>query len=509
MSPQTGQHLQANGDSRAARNIGTFKRTYKACHACRVSARTKRMYFSNTSVNKACKDRKSRHQNASRSEETPLSQGFGRPDAASLTDALQDEVVQTVVASSSDAVGLLFGAAGSLDSEGSDEMENQDANDVDAGQSIAGNILCPRLNIPERFLPDILDLWNQHRFVRQGWFTALEAAAYVNAFFTQISPLSPVMDSSYADPANHRRLILQEPLLCCTVLMISSRYHYPSGPGGSVRADYIHGRVWRHIEHLVQRITFGSEKYSIAKSRTLGSIQALLLITDWHPRSLHFPPENDGWDASLAPAVDDSFSPQGCTTEGSKRWREDVFEPAKRSDRLSWMLVGLATTLAHELGVFKPTDDNDSTDTIAMRGSKLRTRRLLYLYATQLSLRLGCTSIYPQEVLQDLAPTSAPNDHTLDQAHRDGEILLSKWIDITRLLTTVVDMFFASRSATMQMLRSTRYVSLVNHFQPLLNSWYNDYTQMTCPCKLKTPTKCAQQAKCFQQYMNQLEKSCL
>lgn len=304
------------------------------------------------------------------------------------------------------------------------------------------------------------------------------------SFFTHISPLSPVMDSSYADPANYRRLVLEEPLLCCTILMISSRYYSPSGIGGSVRADYIHGRVWRHIEHLVQRITFGSEKYSIAKSRTLASIQALLLITDWHPRSLHFPPENDGWDASLASAVDDSFSPQGCHTEGSKRWREDVFEPAKRSDRLSWMLVGLATTLAHELGVFEPIDDDNSTDTSAVRTSKLRIRRLLYLYATQLSLRLGCTSIYPQEALQDLAHRSVADADTLNEAHCDGDILLFKWIDITRLLMTVADMFFVTPSVTMRMIRSTRYVGLVNHFQPLLNSWYNDYTQMTRPSKL-------------------------
>lgn len=120
-------------------------------------------------------------QNASRSGETPPSQDLGRPEATPLTDALQDQVVQTVVASSSDAVGLLFGAAGSSDSESSDELGNKDDNDVAAGQSTIDNILCPRLNVHEPVSPDILDLWNQHRFVRQGWFTALEAAAYVNA----------------------------------------------------------------------------------------------------------------------------------------------------------------------------------------------------------------------------------------------------------------------------------------------------------------------------------------
>jgi hypothetical protein len=264
--------------------------------------------------------------------------------------------------------------------------------------------------------------------------------------------------------------------------MISSRFHRPPGRGGTVRGDYIHARVWRHIEHLVQRITFGSEKYSIAKSRTLGSVQALLLITEWHPRSLHFPPENDGWDASLAPAVDDTFTSQARTTEASRRWREDVFEPAKRSDRLSWMLVGLATTLAHELGVFKSDDEECSTEPVAARISKLHIRRLLYLYGTQLSLRLGCTSIFPQGATLETVHMPAPGSLTSPQ--NEKELLLSKWIDITKLLATVADIFFASKAATRQILRGTRYINLIDHMQPLLDSWYKDYSQMSCPSKL-------------------------
>lgn len=310
-----------------------------------------------------------------------------------------------------------------------------------------------------------------------------ESLTKPDSFFAKLSPLSPVMDSLYPDAASHRQLILEEPLLSCTILMISSRYFHPAGPGGAVRADFIHTRVWRHIEHLVQRITFGSEKYSIAKSRTLGSIQALLMIIEWHPRSLHFPPENDGWDASLAPAVDDSFTPQERNTDASKRWREDVFEPAKRSDRLSWMLVGLATTLAHELGVFKPTDDLDSTGFVTEGSPKLRIRRLLYLYGTQLSLRLGCTNIFPQEALQDVTQTLSPPHSMIVQQYRDREMMLLKWIEITRLMTTVADMFFPSKSVTKQILRSARYVTLVNHFQPLLDAWHKGYTQMACQSK--------------------------
>jgi hypothetical protein len=261
--------------------------------------------------------------------------------------------------------------------------------------------------------------------------------------------------------------------------MISSRHYRPPGPGGAVRADYIHGRLWRHIEHLVQRITFGSEKYSIAKTRTLGSILALLLITEWHPRTLHFPPEYDGWDASLVPSVDDSYTPEASNTEANRRWREDVFEPAKRSDRLSWTLVGLATTLAHELGVFSISEQPERLGSATTHPSRLLIRRLLYLYTTQLSLRLGCTSLFPQESLQHIAPPSIQAASQSAYSHV-GDLILSKWIDITKLLATAAEVLFPNRTAAQEMLRSTRHLSMIDHFRPLLDAWYKSYLEISC-----------------------------
>lgn len=285
-------------------------------------------------------------------------------------------------------------------------------------------------------------------------------------------------DFFYADHDTHKRLILDEPLLCCTILMISSRHLPAHGRAGKTRSSFIHARLWRHIEHLVLRITFGTEKYSSAKSRTLGSIQALLLIVEWHSRLLHFPPEHDGWDAGLAPTVDDSFQPQDRTSETARRWREDVFEPAKRSDRLSWTLVGLAITLAHELGVFDPQhgDIREGLPETATSKTKVRIKRLLYLYSQQLALRLGCPNMFPQGDHSVLQPTVEAACDNLDQAIKDREILLAKWIDVTKLLTTATQLFFSSKTTIKSMLRSNQYISLLEHFQPLLNRWHEDFS---------------------------------
>lgn len=258
--------------------------------------------------------------------------------------------------------------------------------------------------------------------------------------------------------------------------MVASRYHVPSRDGGRARSDFVHNRLWRHIEHLIQRITFGAEKYSVAKTRTIGSIQALLLIIEWHPRSLHFPPENDGWDASLAPTFDDNYQQQHLDSQASKRWREDVFEPAKRSDRMSWMLVGVATTLAHELGVFNHDELSDNSN---RQKEWLRVRRLLFIYTSQLSLRLGCTSIFPHGSQQNIAHVHKPGIE--QQATEDRELLVTKWIEITKLMTTANEMLFANRAATQQMFKSSRYVSLLEHFEPLLRRWHTDFQDLSCP----------------------------
>lgn len=266
--------------------------------------------------------------------------------------------------------------------------------------------------------------------------------------------------------------------------MIASRHLPAPGPAGATRSAFIHSRLWKHIEHLVQRITFGSEKYSSAKSRAFSSLHALLLIIEWHPRGLHFPPENDGWDAGLAATMVDNGQPQDRKSEASRRWREDVFEPAKRSDRLSWMLVGLAITLAHELGVFDAVDyDAELSAQKSLNDTKSRIRRLLYLYSHQLSLRLGCPNMFPQGDHLIFRPHSAITLSHLDQPNNDRELLLSKWIEITKLLATATQMFFPSKSVTKTMLRSYRYVALVEHFQPLLAHWHGDFAAASLSCE--------------------------
>lgn len=301
-----------------------------------------------------------------------------------------------------------------------------------------------------------------------------------------MSPLSPILTNFYSDHRNHHWLVSRDPVLCCTILMISSRYHVLPGAGGESRNFFIHHRLWQHCQQLVMRLTFGQEKSSMSKVRSIGTIEALLLMSEWHPRSLHFPPEIDGWDSDLissAPEPGQSSDHESSTS--ANKWLEDMIEPARRSDQMSWMLLGSALSLAHELGVFEAEDkelDNSgyegfiSSDQLKHR--RQRVQRLLYVYINQLAWRIGCMSLMPQSL--NHAILGGQKNRELSRSGDEWLTLMDSWMDLTKLAKSVTDLFFPSVEFARQQLHSGRYIGLLDHFRPLLTQWKERYLQPEC-----------------------------
>jgi hypothetical protein len=327
-----------------------------------------------------------------------------------------------------------------------------------------------KLSTPDN---ETLDWWDKSRFVRMGWLTGQEAATYLDLFYEHIAPYAPVMTDTFRNHNKHRHLITSEPMLLTTMLMISSRFFTLPGPGGVSRSHFIHQRFWSYCELLIRRVMFGQEKHATAKVRIVGTIESLILIADWHPRALHFPPETEGWDGEL---ISDTYDRHNRLQQQGEapliRWREDVFEPARRSDRMSWMLLGAATNLAYELGVFTdnanpPSAPNGSEDRWE------RVRRLLYIYVTQLSVRLGFASILPQNISFH---ATAPSPIVLSTANADyREGFISSWVELVQLAKTASAMFFQSSAFTKQQLLSGHYATLLNHFAPSLLRWHDSF----------------------------------
>lgn len=273
---------------------------------------------------------------------------------------------------------------------------------------------------------DALQPWSNLRFVRTGLFTAEEAIDLVNYFHAYLAPFTPISSSSFQDPSMHTRLLENEPILATTILMLASRYMKLSGPGAISRSFMVHERLWQHLQGMISRMIFGQEQFtgginesglsseaavfpnsesalagsSFGSLRTLGTCEALLLLSEWHPRSLHVPAGDDG-DSII---VKDDIKRTRASTAGiGGRIRIDWLEPVWRSDRMCWSMLGNALALAVELGIF---DEYDNT-TIGARESRrdiwncpsssqraYRVQHLLWVYLTQTSGRLGMESYF-------------------------------------------------------------------------------------------------------------------
>ncbi|KAL5356829.1 hypothetical protein BJX96DRAFT_162703 [Aspergillus floccosus] len=283
-----------------------------------------------------------------------------------------------------------------------------------------------------------------------------------------MAPYTPIITDFYSHHTNHYWLITQEPTLCCVILLISSRHNVLSNAGGSSREQSIHNRLWQHCQHLILRIMLGQEKLSKAKTRHIGSIEALMLLAEWYPRALHFPPENDGWDSDLILAVPDERDPPLPMEERvtlRERWREDVIEPARRADRMAWMVLSSALALSYELGIFRsiPESGIPTKNTALGTGKsapqtasgpdaelylehlerrKKRLPPLLFVFVNQLSSRIGCTS--PMAV--DLGVESWERLINSDE-NREWVTFMASWVELTRLTMGVINQYFPMASS--------------------------------------------------------------
>ena len=110
---------------------------------------------------------------------------------------------------------------------------------------------------------------------------------------------------------------------------------------------------------------------------------------------MHFPPGDDG-DDILAPLDADMETLLRSDNDASRANSagQSTFinwtEPALRSDRMCWSLIGAAHTLAYELGLFGSFADTSSID--LERSQRLED--ILYIYLSQTSGRLGLSSLF-------------------------------------------------------------------------------------------------------------------
>ncbi|RAH65768.1 Zn(II)2Cys6 transcription factor domain-containing protein [Aspergillus aculeatinus CBS 121060] len=361
-------------------------------------------------------------------------------------------------------------------------------------------------NAPDPGFVDAVRAWSRLRFVRAGWLSVEEAMAYVAYYYEHLAPLSPIVIPDFSHPSTHRSLLTDEPVLAVAILTTASRHMKPKGDGAYTRAFYIHDRLWSYLRGMIERLFWGQEKFDnngmgISRPRSfdlaptsakvnhkgnlrsLGTIEALLVLTDWHPRNLHFPPGDDEnalldldahtqsrYERELETDAENTANRAPNNAAEGRLAFQKWLEPAWRSDRMAWMLLSTAQALAFELGVFDQKNDaKAAVESLSEQTRKRRLRRLILVYITQSSGRLGIPSMLPlPQWTSDIQPTPVTgakgSDTIVDRMH-------DCWIGISKIMYQSNQLLFASNEQTSELIRSGRYRDQIDRFQPFLREW--------------------------------------
>ncbi|KAM5430404.1 zinc finger transcriptional activator [Microsporum canis] len=354
--------------------------------------------------------------------------------------------------------------------------------------------------------------WSRLRFIRAGWFSVDEAMSYIEYYYEHLAPLTPIVLKNYSSPSTHLTLLTEEPVLTVTMLTIASRHMKLSGNGANSRAYSIHEKLWSYLRGMIERLFWGQEKFGDCggasaprqfdasnplsaghgqrgggQLRSIGTVEALLLLTDWHPRALHFPPgddENTLLDVDpqqlnyFDGEGDDHFHDhpgkgQGSPGEGRLAFYKWL-EPVWRSDRMSWMLLSTAQALAFELGIFDQKNDlRASTETSCEIARKRRLRRLILVYVSQSSGRLGIPSMLPlPQWNQNTEPPRVEDMHS-PNFHEDYMIDMMQdcWMDISKIMYNSNQVLFLSKELTTNLIKSGQYRDRIDEFTPSLRDF--------------------------------------
>lgn len=304
------------------------------------------------------------------------------------------------------------------------------------------------------------------------------------------------------------------------------------GPGGHCRSHAIHEQLWTYLRSMVERVVWGQEAFGggfcgsgtdDAQSsntapwrglrrgslRTLGTIESLMILTEWHPRALHFPP-NEAIDELLLPSYDsrDNLVDEDGNQRppfGGKRI-ESWLEPAWRSDRMCWMLLSTGMGLAYELGVFDEIEEMLAAGSItrpeyeeeSYRLRAYRIKRLLLIYLSQLAGRLSWTNMVPENLRGDpiiarkkpyinegttpgTNPSSMSNTFNYIPDLELDDQIIHCWAGISHAMHLGNEKLFRSRKHTTNLIQSGKYTTELKNFQPILSKWKSEFERYRLP----------------------------
>lgn len=349
---------------------------------------------------------------------------------------------------------------------------------------------------------ELLDLWSRHKYVKEKWLTAQEAKDYIDYFYKWLVPMIPLSIENMQDPATLERMLRDEGFLVLTVLTIVSRYMTLKGYGGYTRSIHIHMNFWKDIEGRLEAL-FLSPRYSqqtssidpaydpVTRYYCLGTIEAVLLLIEWHPRAVHFPAVISHAPL-LAPAEEREAESDEEEPGTNKHWKKLLLS----TDHKCWAYMKLALAIGEDSSLFQWSEEEITAyltsapfphRTVFLRCQRIR--RLLYVHVSLLTARVNKTPHVPENWNTHLYPDSFVaraydqlTDNTAHQGYIDAvarqelrdEMVSWFWCRLADMTNAARQALYYTPKHTDELIKMNIHLQTMQAFERDLSCWSRD-----------------------------------
>jgi hypothetical protein len=144
------------------------------------------------------------------------------------------------------------------------------------------------------------------------------------------------------------------------------------------------------------------------------------------------------------------------------------------------MLLGNATSLSYDIGIFDDDEEGPGPDGIFSSDQHYRRTRLQYLcyvYIHSFSARYGRGSaLLPKHVTLNTERWLQIGQIPPYTSEEDWKYLKGA-VGLTKLMKNASELLFVNKRTTRDLLRTGGYISLLSHFEPLLQAWRQSFEQ--------------------------------
>ncbi|KAK8248287.1 hypothetical protein HDK77DRAFT_442074 [Phyllosticta capitalensis] len=404
-------------------------------------------------------------------------------------DALKDQLMNTPLKNNTDAMQLLSTAA-RYESSAVEELSARDrqrpmhgtppAWQGDFATNISGESRLNHEKCLAHWDDEAFNTWLHFRLCKDKILNPTECVHLLEYFFNHMNPLYPILSNHYLDPANHWTLLQEEPILCCTIIAIACRYGSLPGHSAFSRRLIAHNSLFRHIQTALSRVIWGLEADAIV-GRTLGFIQSLLLLTTWHLEALYL--LSDLSEQALPTDFENQAHGKHFFEKSERGLHGTLISKlTKQSNKMSWMLLGIASTCAQEIGLFDEGPDGGNSLPLKSQDTPerfLRVRKFLILQTVEAAFRCGRSSALNHPFSFSLDSRAYDSHIHLDFKDRSVHTSVDCFIELARIARLATNTLYSTPAQTRAFISNKRYFDIIAHFDQSLEACFTRWQNIT------------------------------